>query len=124
MDRAKFAENPILQRSLDFSKAIWVFVKRFKHPHHLVLTRQLLRSSTSIGANCMEAQNAESKADFIHKLKLAAKEAEEAQYWLMILESDPEFEGVDDLAGRLDEVQRLLASIISSSKRATAGKVG
>jgi four helix bundle protein len=72
----------------------------------------------------MEAQNAESKADFIHKLKLAAKEAEEAQYWLMILESDPEFEGVDDLAGRLDEVQRLLASIISSSKRATAGKVG
>ena len=67
----------------------------------------------------MEAQNAESKADFIHKLKLAAKEAEEAQYWLMILESDPEFEGVDELVGRLDEVQRLLTSIIASSKRGT-----
>lgn len=117
MDRARMAENPVLAKTLDFSKAIWVFVKRYSNPNQQILGRQLLRSSTSIGANCMEAQNAESRPDFLHKMKLAAKEAEEAQYWLMILESDPEFDGVDDLLNRLDEIQRLLAAIISGVKK-------
>jgi len=51
-----------------------------------IISRQLLKSGTSIGANAMEAQNAESKADFIHKMKIAAKEGEESQYWLWLCE--------------------------------------
>jgi four helix bundle protein len=47
-----------------------------------IVSRQLLKSGTSIGANAMEAQNAESRADFIHKIRISAKEAEETQYWL------------------------------------------
>ena len=49
-----------------------------------VIARQLLRSGTSIGANVHEAQNAESKSDFIHKFKIAAKEVEETKYWLLL----------------------------------------
>lgn len=49
-----------------------------------VIAKQLLKSGTSIGANSVEAQNAESKADFIHKIKIAAKEADETQYWLLL----------------------------------------
>ena len=48
------------------------------------LANQLFRSGTSIGANVREAQSAESKADFIHKIKISAKEAEEAEYWLLL----------------------------------------
>jgi four helix bundle protein len=55
------------------------------------LSRQLLKSGTSIGANAMEAQNAESKADFIHKMKIAAKEAEESQYWLWLCDYSPNY---------------------------------
>ena len=52
-----------------------------------ILSKQLLRSGTSIGANIREAQNAESPADFIHKLKIAQKEADETIYWLELLEA-------------------------------------
>jgi four helix bundle protein len=49
-----------------------------------VISKQLLKSGTSIGANIHEAQNAESKADFIHKIKIATKELEETKYWLIL----------------------------------------
>ena len=56
-----------------------------------VISRQILRSGTSTGANAMEAKNAESKADFIHKMKIAAKEAGETQYWLMLCGYSPSY---------------------------------
>lgn len=56
-----------------------------------IISRQLLKSGTSIGANVHEAQNAESKADFIHKIKIATKELEETKYWLTLYEKSKSY---------------------------------
>ena len=73
-------------------------------------------SGTSIGANAMEAQNAESKADFIHKMKIAAKEAEESQYWLWLCESSNGYPECKALQSKLEEINKVLGKILMSSK--------
>jgi len=65
----------------------------------------------------MEAQNAESKADFIHKMKVAAKEAEETQYWLMLCEYSENLPECKDLTMKLEEIQKVLSKILGTSKR-------
>jgi len=81
-----------------------------------VIAKQLLRSSTSIGANVFEAQNAESKADFIHKMKIAAKEASETLYWLTFCERSKHYKFNKMLMEDLDEIIKILSKIISSVK--------
>jgi hypothetical protein len=61
--------NPLLRLSFDFSVTIIAYCEQIEELKKYVLARQLMRSGTSVGANSMEAQNAESKADFIHKSK-------------------------------------------------------
>jgi four helix bundle protein len=83
-----------------------------------VLSKQLLRSGTAIGALVREAEHAESKADFIHKLSIALKEANETEYWIELLQqsgylNDNDFES---LFNEITELLRLLISIIKSSK--------
>ncbi|NTV06799.1 MAG: four helix bundle protein, partial [Chlorobiaceae bacterium] len=73
-------KNPIVELTLDFSLEIIEFAELLEENRKYVIAKQLLKSGTSIGANIREAQNAESKADFIHKLKIAAKEADETEY--------------------------------------------
>jgi four helix bundle protein len=71
-------------------------MRRFEN---LKMAKQLLEAGTSIGANVREAQNAESKADFIHKMKIAAKEADETDYWLFLCnhsQNDPKNELLND----------------------------
>jgi four helix bundle protein len=65
----------------------------------------------------MEAQNSESKNDFIHKIKIAAKEAEETQYWLMLCKYSKNFPNCDIPLSKLDEIHRVLGKIISTSKK-------
>ncbi len=77
-------QNIIVERVLDFAEAIVGFCEQLDEQKKFVISRQLIRSGTSIGANVFEAQNAESKADFIHKMKLAAKEATKTEYWLLL----------------------------------------
>lgn len=77
-------ENVIVEKSFQFALKIIVYCDLLEEKRKFVISKQLLRSGTSIGANVREAQNAESKADFIHKLKLAAKEADETEYWLLL----------------------------------------
>jgi four helix bundle protein len=84
MKREVFDKNPILKLSFEFSLQVIDYCEVLESQRKYVLARQLLKSGTSIGANAMESQNAESKADFIHKMKIAAKEAEESQYWLWL----------------------------------------
>jgi four helix bundle protein len=72
--------NPILDKTFQFSLDIIAFCEILEENKKFVVSNQLLKSGTSIGANVIEAQNAESKADFIHKMKIAAKEANEANY--------------------------------------------
>ena len=109
--------NPILKLSFDFALMIINYIESLESKRKYVISNQLLKSGTSIGANAMEAQNSESKADFIHKIKIAAKEAEESQYWLTLCDYAPQFPDCKSLLSKLVEIKKILAAIISSSKR-------
>ena len=84
-----------------------------------VIAKQLLKSGTSIGANIRESQNCESKADFIHKLKIAAKEAEETEYWLLLCSRSLNYPFNKELLPKLISIKKLLTSIISTTKHNT-----
>ena len=78
--------NPLKDKSFQFALRVIKLYKYFtEEKKEFVLSKQLLRSGTSIGANIREAQNAESKADFIHKLAISQKECDESMYWLDLL---------------------------------------
>lgn len=84
-----------------------------------VLSKQILRSGTSVGAMIREARNAESKADFIHKLSIGQKECDETIYWLELLNtskylSDPEFQSLNASA---EEILRMIKSSIITAKK-------
>lgn len=108
-------ENILVTKSFDFSLAIFDYYEHLKSLHHFELAKQLFRSGTSIGANVIEAQRAESKRDFIHKLKIALKEADETKYWLKII--DLKIEKVsDELVDENEQLIKLLVAIVNSSQ--------
>ena len=110
--------NPIVSMSFKFSINIIKFIDAQTWGNKFVISNQLLKSATSIGANIREAQNAESRNDFIHKFKIAAKEAEEIEYWLLLLNEV----GMNtiDLITDLTDIRRVLTKIISTSKKANS----
>jgi len=112
----KKKENVILTLTLEFSLAAIEYCELLEEKRKYVIARQLLKSATSVGANVREAQNAESKADFIHKLKIAAKEAEETEYWLELCHLSKSYPDVSALPEKLKSIQRILNRIISTSK--------
>jgi four helix bundle protein len=110
--------NVIVEKSIAFSVTVIKYCEVLYISKKYVIGKQLLRSSTSIGANIFEAQNAESKNDFIHKMKIAAKEASETLYWLILCEkTDDNFKS--QLRTDLDEIIRILSKIIASAKTAS-----
>lgn len=78
-------ENKLADLSMDFSVSIINLVKDLKEKHESIISNQIGRSGTSIGANIFEANYAQGKKDFISKLEIALKEANETEYWLMLL---------------------------------------
>lgn len=110
-------KNIILEKSLEFALEIIEYAELLEAQKKYVISHQLLKSGTSIGANINEAQSCESRADFIHKLKIAAKEAQETSYWLTLCNKVNTYPSNLSLPVKLEEIQRLLSSIISSSKR-------
>jgi len=116
MRKELFDKNPILRLSFDFSLLIIEYCELLESERKYVLARQLLKSATSIGANAMEAQNAESKADFIHKMKIGAKEAEESQYWLWLCDYSPNYPDCKILIGKFEEINKILGKILVTSK--------
>ena len=83
-----------------------------------VISKQLLRSGTSIGANIHEANYAVSKADFINKMQIAVKEAAETEYWLYLLRESGYYSTEFDLLRfLLDEVKRMLVSTLNTAKK-------
>ncbi len=110
-------KNIILDKSLEFALGIIDFSEVLKEKKKYVIAKQLLKAGTSIGANIREAQSCESRADFIHKLKIAAKEADETDYWLLLCNLSPSYPKNEVLPPKLKEIQRLLSSIISSAKQ-------
>jgi four helix bundle protein len=79
-------ENKILELSFDFSLQIINLYKLLIHKNEYVLSKQLLRSGTSIGANIEEAIAGQTRKDFITKMSIASKEARETRYWLRLLD--------------------------------------
>jgi len=117
MKKELFDSNPILKLSFDFSLMIIEYCEKLESDNKYIVSRQLLKSGTSIGANAMEAQNTESKADFIRKFKIAAKEAEETQYWLLLCDYSKTYPDCQELITEIDSINSAIAKIISSSKR-------
>jgi four helix bundle protein len=110
-------DNLIVELSFEFALLIVDFTTLLEQIKKFSLANQLFRSGTSIGANIREAQNAESKNDFIHKLKLAAKEADETEYWLLICKHSILLPTSDLLLSKLESIQKILSKIISSTKK-------
>ena len=100
-------ENIVVEKSLDFAVRI-VNLNKYLHKQHgeYVMSKQLLRCGTSIGANVAEAQRGQSKADFVAKMSIALKEANEAEYWLKLLHrteylSSTQFDSINTDAAQL-----------------------
>jgi four helix bundle protein len=113
-------DNVLKTKSYKFALRM---IKLFQHlsgeKKEYVLSKQILRSGTSIGANIEEAYQGESKSDFIHKLAIANKEAFETHYWLRLLR-DSDILGkklADSLLDDCDELQRILISSIKTAKQ-------
>ncbi|PKP03439.1 MAG: four helix bundle protein [Bacteroidetes bacterium HGW-Bacteroidetes-6] len=115
-------DNLIVKKVVDFGSQVLDLSQRMEDKHQYVIARQICKSGTSIGANVWEAQNAESIADFIHKLKIAAKEADETAFWFAICKKNEKYEYSEELDNELLEISKLLSKIIVSSKRKLQGK--
>ncbi|MCW3085008.1 MAG: hypothetical protein JWP12_2374 [Bacteroidetes bacterium] len=108
--------NLIVDKTFEFALLIIEFVESLDAGRKYVVANQLLKSGTSIGANVREAQNSESKADFIHKMKIAAKEADETEYWLLLCKQSKNYPDPAELQNKITEIVKILSKIISSSK--------
>ena len=112
--------NPTYNKALDFAVRIvnlYDYLQETKHEH--VMSKQLLRSGTSIGANYAEAFGAESNDDFIHKCSVAQKESNETKYWLTLMYrteilNDNEYSSI---VSDCQELRAILASIIQKCKQ-------
>ena len=109
-------DNLIVDLTFKFSLVILDFCERLEGDRKYVLSRQLLKAGTSIGANVREAQNAESKADFVHKFKIAAKEADESEYWLLLCRESKHYPNPEKILEELTIIIKIISKIISSSK--------
>jgi len=109
-------ENLIVKLSLEFALEIITYSEKLEELKKYVIARQILKSGTSIGANVREAQNAESKADFVHKMKIAAKEADETEYWLTLCELSPNYPKPENLQEKLNSIINIISKIIITSK--------
>ena len=110
-------KNLIVEKSIDFAVGIIDFCVKISGVNVRVILNQLLRSGTSIGANIHESQSAESRQDFIHKMKIAAKEADETAYWLKICQRSKTLPDPSPLDKQVIEIQKILGKIISSAKQ-------
>ena len=110
-------KNVIVEKSLAFGIEIVAFCELLEEKRKYVVAKQLLRSGTSIGANVFEAQHAESNADFIHKMKIAIKEASETLYWLCLCERSENYPSSSSLKTLVHEMIRIISKIIISSRK-------
>ena len=113
--------NSISQRTFNYAFEIIKFCKILKEEKEYILYKQLLRSGTSIGANVREAQNAESKPDFIHKMGIAQKETDETIYWLelskLTLNDESLTDNINSLIKEANELLKIIRTIILNTKQ-------
>lgn len=110
----RYKDNAIVELTFEFALSIWDLSEELEEKRKFALSNQLFRSGTAIGAVVREAQNGESLADFIHKMKVALKEADETEYWLLLCNA----RNVTSAKSCLDKllpIIRVLNKIISTS---------
>lgn len=112
-------ENIILKKSYAFALEVIALYKLLIEKKEFVISKQILRSGTSVGANIHEGVASESKKDFIHKLSIACKEAKETSYWLNLLKDSNylTLEQFDNANNNCSEVIKILNSIILTTKQ-------
>jgi len=110
-------DNVIIKLTFQFALEIIKYSEGLQEDKKFVIANQLLKSGTSIGANIREAQNAESKADFIHKFKIAAKEIEETIYWLELCKFSENYPNAAVLIEQINTISRIVNKIIITSKQ-------
>jgi four helix bundle protein len=116
---AESVTNPVRQKSFNFAMMTVELCRELQADREYVISKQLMKSGTSVGANIEEAISAESRKDFLHKLNLALKEARESHYWLRLLVAT-NTQVTADLQSHLmaaDELIRLLVSITRTLSR-------
>ena len=111
------AESLIQKKSFEFSLEIIRLYQRLQIQREFVLSNQLLRSGTSIGANVEEASAGQSRKDFVAKMCIAAKEARETRYWLRLLQASQLVEvNVSEELSYIEELIRILTSIVKTTR--------
>jgi four helix bundle protein len=110
-------DNIILTKSFDFALQIIELYKQMQNQKEYVLSKQILRSGTSIGANIEEATAGISKRDFTHKMSIASKEARETKYWLRLIQHSQIVDvETSNLLVQVEELIRILTSIVKTSQ--------
>ena len=110
--------NLIVDKTYRFSKRIIKANKFLVNKKEFVLSKQLLKSGTSIGANVTEAIYAQSKKDFLHKMNIALKEAGESEYWInQIIDSELYGDHWNSLLEDCIEIKRIIHSIVKTTKK-------
>ncbi len=110
------AKGPVYTKSFQFALDVIQLYKILIQNKEFVISKQLLRSGTSIGANVNEASAAESRNDFKHKMSIASKEARETYYWLLLLKKGNLVDvNVDHELSECDELVRILTSIVKTT---------
>lgn len=104
--------NIIVDLTFEFSLKIIEFIELLESKRKFNLANQLFRSGTSIGANVWEAQDAESKADFIHKFKISSKEVNETKYWLLLCKSAKSYPDSSLLLAELETIQKVISKLL------------
>lgn len=110
-------DNLIIKLTFEFSIGILKYTSKLEEDRNYVIAKQLLRSGTSVGANVRESQNAESKADFIHKLKISLKEVDETEYWLLLCKEVYKHPEIETLLQKITVIYKALNKIVSSTKQ-------
>jgi four helix bundle protein len=108
--------SPMLKQAFEFALAIIVYTEELEGLRKWEMAKQLFRSGTSIHAQVREAQHPESKADFIHKLKIGSKEASETEGWLLLCLHSPSYPNPSHLLKMLEPIQRMLTKSIATAK--------
>ncbi|MCB0810261.1 MAG: four helix bundle protein [Flavobacteriales bacterium] len=110
----RYKDNAIVKLTFEFALSIWDLAEELQEKRKYAVSNQLFRSGTAIGALVREAQNGESLADFIHKMKIALKEGDETEYWLLLCRAR-EINAAADCLEKLLPIIRILNRIISTS---------
>lgn len=119
----RYADNAVLNLSFNFSVSLIRYCVVLREKKEYELAHQLIRCGTSVGANLIEAQNAESPADFKHKVKIALKEADETEYWIRILIAILGEDKLDKLLISIQEIIKILNKILSTLSKKQGTKI-